>query len=273
MNVYRGCTHGCIYCDSRSDCYKINHPFEDIEVKQNAPILLDDILRRKRAACMIGTGAMCDPYMHCERDLRITRKCLEVIEKYNFGAVVLTKSDRILDDIDIYQRINDKSKAVAQLTLTTSDEKLCKIIEPNVCGTKRRYEVLKKFQERGIPTVVWLCPILPYINDTEQNLCEILDYCFDAGVKGIINYGFGVTLRGGNREYFYSKLDEHFPDMKKKYIDKFGYSYECESENARKLTDIFIKKCKSFNVMYNVKQIFSYLYEYPYENEQISIFD
>ena len=227
MNLYRGCTHGCIYCDSRSDCYEMDHKFEDIAIKENAIELLEDALRRKRRHCMIGTGSMCDPYMHCEEKMMLTRRALEVIYKYNCGVTVITKSDRILRDIDLYEQINCRSKAVVQMTLTTADESLCRILEPNVCTTYRRYEVLKEFQKRGIPTVVWLCPILPYINDTAENLNGILDYCFDAGVKGIINFGFGVTLRAGNREYFYSKLDEYFPGMKKRYIRRFGNSYEC----------------------------------------------
>lgn len=206
MNIYRGCTHGCIYCDSRSDCYQMDHLFEDIAVKQNAPELLEDALRRKRKPCMVGTGSMCDPYMHCEETLGYTHKCLEIIDKYNCGVTVITKSERILRDIDLFEQINRHSKAVVQITLTTYDEALCRIIEPNVCTTKRRFEVLKECQRRGIPTVVWLCPILPYINDTEKNLQGILDYCFYTGVIGIINFGFGVTLRSGSREHFYQKL-------------------------------------------------------------------
>lgn len=273
MNIYRGCTHGCIYCDSRSDCYQMDHPFEDIAVKQNAPELLEDALRRKRKPCMIGTGSMCDPYMHCEEGLGYTRRCLEIIDKYNCGVTVITKSDRILRDIDLFEQINRHSKAVVQMTLTTYDEKLCRIIEPNVCSTKRRYEVLKEFQKRGIPTVVWLCPILPYINDTEDNLRGILDYCFGAGVVGIINFGFGVTLRNGNREYFYQKLDEHFPGMKERYQKRFGNSYECPSDNATKLWGIFKRECQTRGVMYSPNDIFSYLNEYPTANEQLSLFD
>lgn len=273
MNIYRGCTHGCIYCDSRSDCYRMNHIFEDIAVKQNAPEMLEDALRRKRKPCMIGTGSMCDPYMHCEESLGYTRRCLEIIDKYNCGVTVITKSDRILRDIDLFERINRHSKVVAQITLTTYGEDLCRIIEPNVCTTKRRYEVLKEFQKRRIPTVVWLCPILPYINDTEENLRGILDYCFDAGVVGIINFGFGVTLRSGNREYFYKKLDEHFPGMKERYQKRFGDSYECPSENAAHLWSIFKRECQAHGVMCSPDEIFAYLNEYPNINEQLSLFD
>lgn len=273
MNVYRGCTHGCIYCDSRSECYDFKHAFEDIEVKQNAAILLEEAILKKRKPCMIGTGSMCDPYMHCEEDVGLTRKCLEIIDKYNFGATLITKSDRVLRDIDLFDSINKKAKAVVQVTLTTADEDLCRIVEPNVCSTYRRYEVLKACQIRGIPTIVWLCPILPYINDTEENLKAILDYCFDAGVVGIINFGFGVTLRSGSREYFYQKLDEHFPGMKEKYIKRFGNSYECPSENSYQLYKLFERECRSHNVMYSPNEIFAYLNEYPERDVQLSLFD
>ena len=166
INLYRGCTHGCIYCDARSKCYVFTHRFEDVEVKQNAPVLLEKALKSKRKKCMIGTGSMCDPYMHCEEEIGITRKCLETIERYGFGVTVHTKSARILRDLELLKSINKKSKAVVQMTLTTADEKLCKILEPNVSTTKERFETLKILRDNGIPTVVWLCPILPFINDT-----------------------------------------------------------------------------------------------------------
>ena len=186
MNIYRGCTHGCIYCDSRSKCYHFTHPFEDIEVKRNAPELLEKALKAKRKKCMIGTGAMSDPYMHCEEELKLTRKCLEIIRNYEFGLAIQTKSDRILRDLDLLTEINNSAKCVVQMTLTTYDDDLCRILEPNVCNTKRRIEVLEKMQERGIPTVVWITPILPFINDTEENLTAILNECVRTGVKGII---------------------------------------------------------------------------------------
>ena len=231
MNIYRGCTHGCIYCDSRSVCYGFTHAFEDIEVKQNAPELMEKALRSKRKKCMIGTGAMCDPYMHCEETLQLTRKCLELIDHYEYGVAIQTKSDRILRDLDLLKSINQKAKCVVQMTLTTYDEELCKILEPNVCTTKQRLEALKIFRDHGIPTIVWLTPILPFINDMKENINGILDYCIEAGVYGIINFGMGVTLREGDREYFYAALDRHFPGMKERYHRKYGYSYEVRSDN------------------------------------------
>lgn len=244
MNIYRGCTHGCIYCDARSTCYNMQHDFEDIEVKQNAPELLEKALVSKRKLCMIGTGAMSDPYMHCEEKLRLTRRCLEIIDRHGFGVTVQTKSDMILRDIDLLCNINSKAKTVVQMTLTTYDEDLCRILEPNVCTTKRRYEVLKAMRENGIPTVVWFTPVLPFINDTEENLRGILSYCFDAGVKGIICMGIGTTMRDGDREHFYSALDRHFPGMKQRYISQYGNEYICNSVNNGRLMSIFCNECK-----------------------------
>lgn len=273
MNLYRGCVHGCIYCDTRSDCYQFRHPFEDIEVKENAPALLEDALRRKRRPCMISTGAMCDPYMPCEEELGLTRRCLELIEQYGFGVSVQTKSARILRDIDLFDRINRKTKAVAEMTLTTANEELCRLIEPNVSTTRERYLALKAFQARGIPTVVWLCPILPFLNDTEENLRGILDYCFDAGVRGVICFGFGVTLRSGDREYFYRQLDRHFPGLSDRYRTKFGNAYECASDNSEALWRVFDAECEKHGVMYHADEIFRYLSEFPETDGQIGMFD
>ena len=272
MNVYRGCTHGCIYCDSRSKCYGFTHAFEDIEVKQNAPELLERTLRAKRKKCMIGTGAMCDPYMHCEEKLQLTRKCLEIIDRYEFGLAIQTKSDRILRDLDLLKSINEKAKCVVQMTLTTYDEKLCRILEPNVCTTKERVKVLKVMQAEGIPTVVWLSPILPFINDTRENLEGILDYCVDAGVKGIICFGMGVTLREGDREYFYEALDKHFPGLKQKYHRKYGYSYEVQSDRNAELMEIFRETCKRHGILCEVGECFAYLNELPERYEQLRLF-
>ena len=274
MNIYRGCTHGCIYCDSRSKCYNMDHSFEDIEVKSNAPELLEAALRKKRKKCMIGTGAMCDPYMHIEMKLQYTRKCLEIIKKYGFGLSIQTKSDRILRDLELLKGINRKSKCVVQMTLTTYDENLCKIIEPSVCTTKERFEVLETMNDNGIPTVVWLDPLLPFINDTEDNLKGILDYCIKAKVYGIICFGIGLTLRDGNREYFYMKLDEHFPGLKEKYQKKYGYSYEIRSDNNEKLMAIFYSQCKEHGIVCSNDKIFKYLhtFEDKQQTEQISLF-
>ena len=272
MNLYRGCTHGCIYCDSRSRCYQFTHAFEDIEVKQNAPELLEKALTSKRKKSMIGTGAMSDPYMHCEEELRLTRKCLEIILRYGFGVAIQTKSDRILQDIDLLDEINRKTKAVVQMTLTTYDDDLCSIVEPNVCNTRRRIEVLEEMQARGIPTVVWLSPILPFINDTEDNIRAIMEECVRVGVKGVICFGMGLTLREGDREYYYAALDRHFPGLKRKYIERYGNAYNLPSPNERALMKIFREICGAHGIMYTPDECFRYLNELPEKDIQISMF-
>ena len=274
MNPYRGCTHGCIYCDSRSACYRMAHDFEDVAVKRNAPELLEASLRRKRSRCMIGTGSMCDPYLPLEKSERITRRCLELIDRYGFGFSVITKSDLVLRDLDLLGSINGRTKCVVQMTLTTYDERLCKILEPHVAGTGRRFEVLKILRDEGIPTVVWLCPILPFINDTGENLRGILNDCFEAGVRGVICFGMGVTLRQGDREYFYQKLDEHFPGMKERYIRTFGDRYVCNSPHNAELMEIFQSECRKRGVLSSPDEVFAYVnqFEDRQAGEQMTLF-
>lgn len=263
MNIYRGCLHGCIYCDSRSLCYQFKHQFEDVEVKQNAPELLEDALRKKRKRCMIGTGSMGDPYIPPEKELRIMRRCLEIIERGNFGATLITKSDLVLRDLDLLAKINRKTKAVLQMTLTTYDDRLCKLIEPGVCPTSKRFETLCKFRDEGIPTVVWLSPLLPFINDTVENLDGILDMCIRAKVKGIVFFGIGLTLRDGNREYFYRALDRNFPGLKEKYVRNFGQKYEAESPNSSFLIERLKRVCKENEMMLGADSIFKWIEEFP----------
>lgn len=274
MNIFRGCSHGCIYCDSRSHCYQMKHDFEDIEVKSNAIELLELALRKKRNKCMIGTGAMTDPYIPLEAEILYTRKCLELIDRYGFGLSIQTKSNAILRDLDLLKSINQKAKCVVQMTLTTYDEDLCRILEPNVCTTRERFEVLKIMRDNNIPTIVWLDPILPFINDTEENLRGILDYCIEAKIYGIICFGFGLTLREGNREYFYKKLDEHFPGVKQKYQRKYGCDYEIKSGNNHELVQILKEECKKHSIVCSNSALFRYMSEFEdkTKGEQISLF-
>lgn len=272
MNIYRGCSHGCIYCDSRSKCYQFTHAFEDIEVKENAVELLEETLRKKRKRCMVGTGSMSDPYIPLEKELGLMRRCLEIIDKYNFGATLITKSDLVLRDLDILARINNKTKAVVQMTLTTADDQLCKIIEPGVCPTSRRFEVLQACREAGIPTVVWFSPLLPFINDTRENIDGIVDYCVRAGVKAIICFGIGVTLREGNREYFYTALDRaaardsRFKGMKERYQKAFGYSYICSSPHEHELMTYLAQLCHRHHIQLGTDSIFKWIEEFPDTN-------
>lgn len=275
MNLYRGCLHGCIYCDSRSRCYGMDHAFEDIEVKENALILLEAALKRKKQPCMIGTGAMTDPYIPIEKDLKLTRGALELIEKYGFGIAIQTKSADILRDLDLLTAINEKTKAVVQMTLTTHDDGLCRILEPNVSPTSQRIAALKAFRDAGIPTVVWLCPILPFLNDTEENITAILQSCADAGVKGILCFNMGLTLREGNREYFYAQLDRHFPGLKQQYIRTYGNRYEINSPKNAELMKLYHSFCETNGMMHDVREIFSFLHRFEQKNtpSQLSFFD
>ncbi|MDD5102544.1 MAG: radical SAM protein [Endomicrobiaceae bacterium] len=275
MNLYRGCSHGCIYCDSRSKCYHIEHSFEDIEVKENAVDLLENTLKHKRKKCMIGTGSMTDPYIPLEIEIGNVRKSLNLVYQYGFGFTLITKSNLVLRDIDLLEKINTKAKCVIQMTLTTYDENLCKKLEPNVSTTKERFEVLKKMRDAGIPTVVWLCPILPFINDTKENISKILDYCIEAKVYGVICFGIGLTLREGNREYFYNQLDRLFPGMKEKYIEVYGNQYIINSNNNNELMNLFHKKCEMNGIIHDNTKIFKYLSSFneKQSNKQLVLFD
>lgn len=275
MNLYRGCTHGCIYCDSRSKCYHMDHAFEDIEVKENAIELLENTLKRKRSRCMLGTGSMTDPYIPLENELGHVRKALTLALQYGFGFTLITKSDRVLRDLDLLKAINDQTKCVVQMTLTTYDENLCRKLEPNVSTTQERVAALKKLHRAGIPTVVWLCPVLPFINDTEENIKGILNYCIEAKVYGIICFGMGMTLREGNREYFYRQLDRLFPGMKERYMQSYGMKYQLNSPNNDTLMNLFHQVCENNGIVHDNKQIFEYLRKFEEKNQniQLNLFD
>jgi DNA repair photolyase len=265
FNLYRGCEHGCVYCDTRSDCYEINHDLSDVEVKEDAEKILKNELRRKNKRVMLTTGSMCDPYTPLEKEIELTRRCLQIIEKHGFGASLITKSDLILRDLDILENINKKAKCVIQMTLTTFDEDLCRKLEPNVVSTKARAKALEEFKKLKIPTVVWLTPILPYINDNEENIKGVLEYCVKTGVKGIILFSFGMTLRKGSREYYYKSLDKLFPGLKQRYIEEFGDSYEIKSPNHDSLYKIFKDTCEKSNIIHNPNEVFEYIKSFePY---------
>jgi len=250
----------------------MNHDFEDIEVKRNAADILEEQLRRKRRPSMISTGSMCDPYIPLEEKLQVTRECLEVIERHGFGIALLTKSTLVLRDLDILQDINRHAKCVVQTTFTTYDEKLCRMLEPHVATTFERFEMLQEMHRAKIPTVVWLGPFLPYINDSEDNLRGILDYCVKAHVQGILCFGFGMTLRAGNREYYYEQLDRLFPGLKDRYITRFGDAYSLRSKNSRQLQKIFVDICRTHEIMHRPNDIWDYLTTFPPTDDQLSLF-
>ena len=275
MNLYRGCTHGCIYCDSRSRCYHMEHDFEDIEVKANAIELLERELRGKRSRCMLSTGSMTDPYIPLEEELGSVRRALALAHRYGFGFTLITKSARVLRDLELLKAINDDTKCVVQMTLTTCDEALCRKIEPHVSTTRERVEALKELRKAGISTVVWLSPILPFLNDTEENIRGIVEHCVDAGVRGVICFGMGLTLRDGNREYFYRQLDRLFPGMKERYIRAYGSRYQLLSPRNGELMELFHTLCEEGGLLHDNGEIFAYLsaFEDKRAGAQTSLFD
>lgn len=275
MNLYRGCTHGCIYCDSRSKCYRMSHEFEDIEVKAKAEELLEHTLRRKRSKGMIMTGAFTDPYVPIEEELMLTRRCLNQIERFDFGLTIQTKSKLILRDIDILEKINRKTKCVVAVTMTTYDEKLCGMLEPNVSTTHERYEILLAMKEHGIPVIVLMTPILPFINDNIENIRGLMKYCIDAGVYGIMNDGMSLTLRPGSRDYYYGQLDRLFPGMTARYEEAYGDAYELVSPNKDELMQYFRTTCDDNGIVHDRQELLRYMREYKNKTigTQMTIFD
>lgn len=274
MNLTRGCVHGCIYCDSRSTCYQMNHAFEDVAVKENALPLLEEALRRKRKRCMLATGSMSDPYMPIDAVLSRTRGALKLAHQYGFGFTLITKSALVLRDLDLLTAINNESKCVVQMTLTTACDRLCRKLEPNVSTTSERIDALCRLRDAGIPTVVWFTPFLPFINDTETNLRALLEACIQSQVQGIICFGIGMTLRDSNRDYFYAQLDRLFPGLKERYIKTFADQYQVTSPNHARLMPLFHRTCENHGILHRPEDIFHYLQEFdvPPLHEQQTLF-
>ena len=253
MNIYRGCSHGCIYCDSRSLCYH-NTDFGTVKQKENPLEIIRNDLRRKVRTGIVGTGSMSDPYNPLEKNLLLTRHALELINAYEFGVGIATKSSLITRDIDILSDIKRFSPIILKVTITTFDDDLCKKIEPNVSSSSERFNAVKKLSEAGLFTGILLMPILPFINDTADNILNIVHKAKSCGAK-FIYPAFGTTLRSGSREYFYDRLDEFFPGIKEKYIKQFNLRYNCPSKNADKLWDIFKNECDKLGILYSMKDI------------------
>lgn len=271
MNLYRGCSHGCIYCDSRSECYRIEN-FSSVRAKENALEILRDELRRKVRSGIIGTGAMCDPYNPFEKKELLTRHALELISAYGFGITVITKSTLITRDIDVYKEISENSPVLCKMTITTADDDLCRIIEPKVSVSSERFEALAKMADSGLFTGITLMPVLPFIEDSVENIREIVKTAHQCGVRCIYPF-FGVTLRTNQREYFLNELDKRFPDsgLRQRYISYYGNSYECRSPNMKKLWKVFTEDCERYGIIYNMKSIIS-AYKMGYGDMQLSFF-
>lgn len=263
MNLYRGCQHGCIYCDTRSECYRIND-ISAISVKKNALELLEKELSSKKIRATIGTGSMNDPYMPIEKELLLTRGALQIINSKKFPVHIITKGDMVIRDYDILQSISNVYAATS-FTITTANDQLSKIIEPNAPKTSDRFKAMEFLAKKGLYTGITLMPLLPFINDTKENIEQILQMAKDAGASYIIPQ-FGVTLRKGSRDYFYQALDNNFPQIKEKYQTHFGEQYECMSLNYRELKDVYINQVQLLNLKTKLK---FYKQEVP---KQLSIF-
>lgn len=269
MNIYKGCSHGCIYCDSRSECYQIDN-FDEVRAKEKALQIIEQELRGKRKTGVVGTGAMSDPYNPCEKKYELTRGALKLINRYGFGISILTKSRLITRDIDLLEEIRAYSPVCAKLTITTFDDTLCKKIEPNVAVSSERFEAVRQLSQAGIFTGILMTPVLPFINDTEENISNIVEAACENGAK-FIYPGFGVTLRQNQRDYYYSKLDKLFPGIKQRYINTFGDSYQCSSPNAARLWQVFSDLCYKHHIIYKMPEIIS-AYKISRKNTQISLF-
>jgi DNA repair photolyase len=270
MNIYKGCCHGCIYCDSRSECYRVEN-FDEVRAKENALALIERELKSKRKTGVIGTGAMSDPYNPFEEEFKLTRGALELINRYRFGVSIATKSNLILRDADILKDISMHSPVIVKITITAANDELCKKVEPNVAKTSDRLKAINKLSEKGIFTGILLMPILPYIEDTPENIISIVRLAYENGAK-FIYPAFGMTLRQNQRDWYYGKLEELFPSVKEKYIKTYGNAYECRSPRANELKKLFQAECNKLGILYKMKDIISN-YKNGYGNVQISLFD
>ena len=262
MNIYRGCTMGCVYCDARSKCYRLTHAFEDVEVKQKADDMLEHTLKRKRTKSMITTGTMNDPYIELERELELFRRCLNQIDRFEFGLVLKTRSELILRDLDILRSIASKTKCIAVIPISAAGDKLSQKLEPGCAVTSRRVEILKTLKENGITTIVSLEPIIPFINDDTENIKTILDYCVDAGVYGIMCEETGILLRDGSKEYFMSSLHSKFPGIEDIYDDKFYDAGEVLSERSKELSELIATVCDENGIVRDKEEIKRFMREY-----------
>ena len=270
MNIYKGCCHGCIYCDSRSECYGVEN-FDEVRVKENALFIIERELKSKRKKGVVGTGAMSDPYNPFEKEYRLTRGALELINRYGFGVSIATKSNLITRDIDILSEISKHSPVLTLITITAADDDLCKKVERSAPVSSERFKAIKELSDAGISTGILLMPVLPFIEDTEGNISDIISHAHENGAK-FIYPAFGVTLRQNQREWFYDRLDESFPGLKEKYLRFYGNSYECSSSKSKVLWNLFSLKCNELGILYRMEDII-HTYKKGYENEQTSLFD
>ncbi len=251
MNLYIGCQHQCIYCDSRSECYRIEDFNNEVLVKANALELLRQELAHKRIKGTIGTGSMNDPYMSLEKQLNVTGRALQIIAEYRFPVHIITKGDLVVRDVDILSDINRVYAAVS-FTITTADDDLAKKLEPGAPSPTARFQAMQALAARGILTGITMMPILPYLEDNEANITAIISRAHDAGASYILP-GFGMTLRDRQRDYYYHKLDKLFPGLSHEYERRFGTQYDCVANQSRQLQQLFRRLCERYGIATRLK--------------------
>ena len=269
MNIYKGCSHGCIYCDSRSECYHVEN-FDQVRAKENALALIERDLKSKRRTGVVGTGAMSDPYNPFEKEYELTRGALKLIKKYGFGVAIATKSHLIIRDIDILKEIAAQAPVIVKITVTAAEDALSRLVEPHVSLSSQRFEAIKKLSDAGIYVGVLMMPILPFIEDDEANIKGIIHKAHQSGAHFIFP-GFGVTLRQNQRDYFLEQLDLKFPGFRVKYEKTYGYAYSCSSPNAKRLWQMLKAECELLGMVYRMEDIIKG-YKKPQEPMQLSFF-
>ena len=270
MNLYRGCSHGCIYCDSRSNCYHIDN-FDVPRGKENALAILEKELSKKQDHGLIGIGAMSDTYNPLEKEYEQTRGALKIISKYNFGVSIDTKSDLVLRDLDVLKDINKKNNVIIKFTITTPHDYISKIIEPRVCPSSKRLEAIKTLTDNGIYAGIMLNPVLPFITDKEEDIRLLVKLAHEHGAKFIHTF-MGMTLRENQRDYYYEQLDKYFPNTKEKYINYYKNRYNCPVPNYKKLYKIFTEECDKYKILYNMNDIIKDFKKEIKTIEQVSLF-
>ena len=269
MNIYRGCSHGCIYCDSRSACYGIER-FDTVRVKERALEIIRNDLRRKVRTGVISTGSMSDPYNPLEAVHRYTENALRLIHAYGFGVAVATKSPLVTRDIGLFQDIKEAAPVLVKITITTADDALSQKIEPHAAPSSERFDALHTLHAQGVFCGILLMPVLPFLEDTDENVLAIVRRAAECGAR-FVYPAFGMTMRDVQREYFLSNMERLFPGIREKYRKAFGTNYSCTSPRARALWTIFKKECDQLGILYKMSDIIS-AYKLGYGDSQLSFF-
>lgn len=272
FNIYRGCCHGCVYCDSRSACYGVED-FDTVRAKADALHILRDDLQRKVKPGVVCTGSMSDPYNPFEAELNLTGRALQLLDAYQFGVAVATKSDLIVRDIPALGQIGAHSPVICKITVTTTDDALAARLEPRAPSPTRRLAAVRALSRAGIFTGVLLMPVLPFLEDSVENVLAVADAAAAAGAK-FVYPAFGMTMRENQRQYYLEALERLFPgeDLSRRYLHRYGERYECPSPRAKALWEAFSARCRALGLLCEMKHIVS-ASRRGYGERQLSFFD